>query len=595
MDNTREREDNFKWKKNGAKGKTGRKSAQRRKDKLQQKTAGSKFAQGSVDTYNDVSWYAKNSSILADAASYSYNQPVGSKLPTSVLYRINTESSSAFPTVTVTSSETKSSRTVPGVMNLYTGLLPGVSLNYQSPLNLAAQNIYSYVRYMNSGAKNYDPQDLMMYLLALDSAYACWNFYKRIYGLASSYSQSNWYLPKTLIETAGVDFDSVRSNLADFRMFLNVSAAKLTSFCTPATMPIFVRHSWMYSNVWADASNPKAQLYQFSPMYFYQYQENTNPQGGVLKPIPFCTFDYENMLYRSHGRVSQMSVEQMKRYLNALIDSLSLSEDIGVMSGDILKAYGQDKLFKLSSVEPEYVVTPVYNEEVLGQIHNATIVASHYKADDISSCVVTQNVSAGTIVCNPVFEGDRMEVNAVLVNSQKTSVSPQDTMVNTRLTAAWIDSVSGASATKHFTAVGSEFVYLAGMTFIDVEDPTRKPFIYGFKSHPHVLTYKTEDGFEPGTTFYNAMWNNVNENIVEYLEMDTMLHQFDWAPLVLPVLETITVGNDPNTGNIKSREYTFVGYAGDLSNWTVITADNLANLHLTALMSEFDIPQIGSF
>lgn len=590
MDNKRERENNYRWKK----GKKPNSSAKQGKVYSEQGDTKSKFPQGALTTgkFNDVSWYAKNSQILADAASFSYNQPVGSEIPYEKLFWINDEPSGSDPDVEISAVISKCATSIPGVMNLYVGILPGVSLQYQSPLNLAAQNIYSYVRYMNSGAKNYDPQDLMLYLMSLDSAYACWNFFKRIYGLVRSYSQSNWYSPRTLVETAGVDFQSVKDNLADFRMYLNVVAAKLMSFCTPATMPIFIRHSWIFSNVWADASNPKAQLYQFSPMYFYQYQETTNPQGGQLKPIPFCTFSDINAQYPSHQNVSQMNVSQMKSYLDGLITSLSLSEDIGVMSGDILKAYGQSKLFKLSPVVEDYIVTPTYNEEVLNQIHNSTIVASHYKASDIDSCVITQNVDAGTLVCNPVFQGDRMEFHSVLVNTQKTTVTPADTMVNTRLTATWVDSVAGATPTKHFTACGTEFVYMAGMTFIDYTDTTRKPFVYTFKSHPlfqsvHVPTGTTATGATLSKTL-----DNVTGSAVELQEMQTLLSQFDWAPLVLPVIETVKF-SAANT--VISREYRFVGIMGDVSNWTIIPDNNLANLHLTAVMSEFDIPQIGSF
>lgn len=217
--------------------------------------------------YNDPMWYAKNEAMLSDAASYSYNAPVGSSVP---IVMSNTTYSTTSPT------------SVPSVLALRTLPTIGISKDAASPANLAANNIYSFVRYQNSGAKNYDQADLMLYLLAMDSIYSCWNWLKRMYGYMAVYSQYNKTMPSALGLADGINTTDSISGLADFRLFLNRTAAQISSFCVPAVMPYFIRHSWMYSNVYRDSDTNKAQMYMFVPAGFYQYNETDSQYGGQL-------------------------------------------------------------------------------------------------------------------------------------------------------------------------------------------------------------------------------------------------------------------------------------------------------------------------
>lgn len=572
---------------------------------------GSKFPQSQIrSSYNDVSWYAKNDQILRDAASFSYNQPLGSKMPSGELSEMDVTPYES--TVDVEQRQLRCASSVPGVMTLYTAITPGYGRSYNDPLNLAAQNIYSYVRYMNSGAKNYDAPDLMLYLLCMDSAYACWNYYKRIYGLVRSYSQSNWYLPKALVETGCVDFQDIKENLADFRQYLNVTAAKLMSFCTPATMPIFVRHSWIFSNVWSDASQPKAQMYHFVPAYFYKYEEVSVPSGGMLKAIPFAKWESPTDQFPTHQTPSLKTLTELKDYLDSLINALVYSEDIGVMSGDILKAYGQNNLFKLTPVPEDYMVNPVYNEEVLGQIHNATIVSSVIEEDAFNTFSITQDPDTNYLRFTPQVKMDRMNCTSVLLNTQKTDVTPADTMINSRLCTTWKNDVK--MSLRQITSCGTEIVYAAGITYLDNSSPSnslRKPFIYAFKTFPvcNIGDFVSDtvrtvpEDYDLQDRNLVRMFNGRTNDTMEFFELATLYSNFDWAPILRPKLEVVhydMIAKASNPARIYadarvSRDYYFGGCWGDLSNWTILSEREISNLHLTAIMSEFDIPQIGSF
>lgn len=289
---------------------------------------------------NDPQWYFKDSQILADVASFSFNKPLGSRL------YINRQLSNPQSVNSV------ALETVPGLMTMHIAPSIGVSRDAQSPANLAAVNVYSYVRYKNSGASNYDAPDLMLYLIAMDSVYACWNWLKRIYGFASTYSQLNRYEPRAYMLANGVDIDDVTANLADFRGWLNVAANRISAFCVPATMTYNVRHSWLFSNVYKDSNTRKAQQYMYVPAYFYLYDEATTPKGGILKTIKVLGSDnpYDMTL---------LKVSDLKTILDTMLNALSYAEDIGIMSGDILKAYGEGGLFTVSTFEADYRVEAV--------------------------------------------------------------------------------------------------------------------------------------------------------------------------------------------------------------------------------------------
>lgn len=152
---------------------------------------------GATKAINDISWYAKTPQLLRDAASLSFNNALGA-----VVQEFNTQYNvSGEVNVTLASTINR----LPGIIRFRYAPVPGVANDYTSPVNLAAQNQYTFIRHANSGAKNYDAPDLMLYFMAINSIYNMINLGKRAYGLAMTYDQRNYYLPKGIVEAAGFD------------------------------------------------------------------------------------------------------------------------------------------------------------------------------------------------------------------------------------------------------------------------------------------------------------------------------------------------------------------------------------------------------
>lgn len=497
----------------------------------------------SESKYNGWDWYAKNQQQLIGAASFSYNTPLGDPLPWDSLVPKMDRAAVAGQGI----SGIAAFCFVPGI---------GRSANSTSPANLAAQNIYSYVRYMNSGAKNYDPADLMLYMMTFDSIYMMWNWMKRIYGYCNTYSAYNRYMPRAYAEAENIDFDDVSTQLADFRLMLNQFAARISSFCVPGVMPIFVRHSWLVSNIYKDSDTYKAQQYLYTPAGYYVYDETSSKFGGQL---------VWNDLIR---RKTKLKLVDLRDIMNAMLDAIAYSEDVGVMSGDILKAYGQDKLFTISPIEADYTVLPVYNTEVLNQMHNATL--HGYLAEaNFSKYNITQNPDTGYLVYNPrAPKGSNVNPStSIMINMQWDDVTPANTMVGTRLSACNID--DGDSGTYAFYAIGSEFIcreYV--ITFIDGGHTIQKSL---FESHVAAC---------------DVAPTAVRDQIAGLLGRLSITSQFDWHPLL------ILAAQDKSQSNPTFKCF---GMFGDVNNYTVLSQDNLKELHTTALLSEFNVPQIGSY
>lgn len=310
-----------------------------------------------VPKKNDVDWYARDPQLLLDAARIPFSNPLGDKI---ILHK---PGEIVSPGVTeVDSAYDSNTDGLPGILSLEIVPAVGYANVKTDPVNVAATALYAHVRYVNSGRKNYDPSDLMMYCLAMADIYSFIFWCKRIYGQAFVYSQRNKYVGRDLLQVDHVNATSIINNLANFRYWLNAFINKVQSFAIPADIYYFKRRAFMFSNYYIENSdgNVKDQLYQFTPCGWYKFVLDLNNVGSLeYSPLP------------SPG--SGMTFSDIANYGESLLQFITGDEDFGLMSGDILKAY-EGNIIGLTQLEEDYTVTPIYDLYVLEQFHNATIV-----------------------------------------------------------------------------------------------------------------------------------------------------------------------------------------------------------------------------
>lgn len=334
-------------------------------------------------TTNPADWYYPNEQLGKDSANISFNTMTGRP------FKIWNDS-----------SPFAEHAAAPGVMTLRLALGIGNSTDPNSIINVAGRSIYSWVRHQNSGHANYEAPDLLIYILAMQEIYAMYAHACRIYRTAMTYTYTNRYTPDVLLYQMGVDARNIRDNLAQFRAGLNVIAAKVSSLAVPNNFKTFERHSLLFSNVFLDSETERGQYYLFVPG-FYRVFDPTGDTGGFLK---------------THALPTNRTYDQILGFLNEMVESVLQDEDMNIMSGDILKAYGRENLYTVKGITEQETCLPTYNADILSQIENcnsACLIYDHIKGNnretekgayklDTSSLDITQ--TSGSIRFKPFMK-----------------------------------------------------------------------------------------------------------------------------------------------------------------------------------------------
>lgn len=484
--------------------------------------------------FNDPSWYAASAELLRDSASLSYNNAIGVKMDLGINGYLGNP------------SNCPGLKSSPGIMAFKVVPGPGISKDNSSAVNVAARNIYSFVRHQNSGHANYDSPDLMLYLLAMDEIYAFYNNLKRVYGVMSSYSIKNRYMPAALVTAMGFDYDDLIHHLPELRYYINMLCNKINTLCVPSTMTYMIRHSWLFSNVYADSDDPKAQLYVFRQGGYRTYEEKELPAVLKMNVLP-----------------SRIKYDDIRAAGDNMLSKIIESEDMNIMSGDILKAYGEGNLFRVVPVEDNYSVTPVYNEEVLMQIENMTILPSVSVNTDIS-----YDVDTNTIIYNPEIHSNSVGwATNRIINMHKSEVTPSDTMVATRLMVQpekeVISEENPGECSFYLTGMGSEFVIGARIYYYDETD--------------------TNDWELKSLDFQSVIYYEPDDYNPTDLSTITMIEKFDWHPCIWLIFHS------GQMGRLNFHNTDLVGYSFDLENYTIVDHLTLTKMHDTAILSEFGI------
>lgn len=444
-----------------------------------------------------------------------------------------------------------------GIMRI--GITPtvGYSNDPSSAVNLAAQKLYSKVRAANSGAKNYDKTDMMMVVLAMDSAYMLYEVCVRLYKVLNSYDLApvNRYIPDQLTLACNGSTE-LRAHLADFRAFLDLFAYKLSSICVPDCFDIIKRHSWLFSNVYTDASTSKNQMYVLAPHGLYIWNEVTD-EGAQLqyKTMPTITGNTDGLF---------TSVTSMMNAMDMLMDPLLGSEDVGEISGDLQKAFGQGGLITVATIDKDAILNPVYNREVLMQISNLNQAAMNWTNSSFNIVQNKDNLQSGPfLVTTPTLSSnqyDPLPYVKPILNFIDMDPTPDDILVATRLmTECAAIAGSGNSITVQESIFGTEVprgirVYTAMASSPTAISPTFSTF--------------SLDG--------NALIVNMQQVGATQANFNQICQwsQFDWAPALHLSLVNTT-----------ESAYLYQGAVVDLCNYMYMPFSTLKWLHENCIMS----------
>lgn len=497
--------------------------------------------------------FIKNPQLLDDSSRISFSNPAGLPLDWDA-YGETWEQVSGAGSV------------IPGICVAEIDMIPGLSENALSPINLAALEQFVFIRSRITKRLPYQRQDIILTEAAVDSFFYTWNFAARAYRLVSDVNVFNRYKPQALIEAMRIDYNDLVANAADFRYALNVLVDNAQNLCVPANIEYFRRHSALMSNVYCDSTNVKAQIYLFRPHSYYVYNETSSSTGSFLQ--------YRNF-YGSGKLKTADIINILQTQLNAILSSSS----IGNISGDIAYSFGSS-LTKLTYLGEFDTQAYVFDEKLLSQFHNLNVIpaSTTISSDDLATWNITQNPSTETVVFNPVVGRldpgaapsyvDRVTPDFVrgsypqMINSKWDSPQPVDNMVMTRF----------KTMTYRVTGEDDDIYYIATCGTELVRDLDIIYLNYSSNNTPTIISQSV-----PLTMIYGT---NAAE-CASLARLAAMTTNFDWFPLIYVALGT---SNMPGSYNLTSIQ-------GDLANYTLIGLADLRKMNLAAILSEFNVPE----
>lgn len=506
--------------------------------------------------HNSISWYSQNPDMFRDSSMIPFSEVMG--LPLTPDPQFVPEDPG--PTPGVISRDTRI--TQPGFMRIgYAMTLGRDTLLQDGPtpldaINVASQKIYAWVRHANSGSRNYDASDLMMYLMNAANVYARYVELMRAYSYAYTYNTRNRYLPDAILTGLGFFPNSLQENLAQCRLDIEYIRAKLVSFAVPKTMPLFQRAMWMNEFVYMDCVGEKAMYYAFVPDVLYNYSGFTAETGSELiaKPRP--------KLVNFHEYATQLSME---------IDAILKDEDVGIYSGDIQKAYTDSELFQFPAIPLEFNSTPIYNADVAMAIQNGTLVGEPVTTGDSWNIKQFNNVLGQT---TPVKRSDKGLYTTSMLNVLHAVPTPDEVILYTRFKAVIAKELTMGS---FFTGVSK-----ANIQICDIFVLTEITLLQNTGYKLRVDEKRVDDKFE-------LLNYTINSNYVDVENSDSwrsILHksQIECLPILM-----LGKDNDKNDATMH-----FLGYSVDTQNYTLIDAVELAKLHGTAILSQFNVNAVAN-
>lgn len=481
---------------------------------------------------NDPSWYMQYPILLDSSGTYKFNLPVG--MPINL--------GGKYPSLSV-----------PGIMVLATHVAPGIATDVDSPINVQARRLYTYMRATRSGSALYDPADVMTYLLAIDSAYCFYFAMKRMVGCVNRADAANRYVPEDLVAALGFDYSNIQKNVADLTSYLQTYAARLSSFYVPADMTFLARHSTIFSNIYMDKASYKSQFYVYDPSGFYKFVETATPNEPA------------ELQYTRWTGVTGRTVDDIYTMGESLIRPLVASGDVNQISTDIFNAFSNRGFYTVADIPMYYMVMPVYDVEMLNQIQNATLTG------EVDTDKITQDVDRGILTFNPrVYGASTAEAAApylhdILLSVQYDYTDAPHVMTSTRLS---LNVYFNSSDSKmYIRSCGSEWIEYA--------------YVY---QHIWENGEVTLDRLQIDR---NVNVINMTSSAIEYSDFTQFMPNwavfstFDFHPILYAWTLNDGAGSKP-IFSAASFNYDYI---------TVLDDNEIQKLHYAALLSEFFVPQ----
>lgn len=486
---------------------------------------------------NDPRWWGSEDYVKS-VASFNFASPLGMPVP----YTFLDDPNATFRW----KKATNSIGTIPGIMAI--DILPtmGVARDAVDPVNQYIRTVFTKLRSTNNQNAPYQPADLGMYILAIDSIHMGIEQLIRMYGVARTYAAMNRYYPDALLQAMGVDprasSGGIYNNLADMRAAILNLMIKVQTLAIPRGINLNERHREIVKYVYKDGESVKAQMYLFRTPYLYEYEDAGSPSGGklVAKEMPIGQgFGYWIA-----------AVDQM-------INKLATSSLFAVVSGDIIKSFTYEKLYTMPFFDELYTVVPINNPEILLEIHNLKVVGDRW---DNTAFDITQDPDTASLEAWPyTTTGDLPSAGSIncVIDVPVDNPNADLVMVATRLATVGLTGwIPDKNAYKFVpSCLGTEMVI--------------RLTIFAYDEAGTLKTFTTD--------------RNTISGMATMRDWAGMELFFDWHPHMYVI-----------TTNSSKESVSLDTIVSELSNYTVIEAGDLTKMHDMAVYGALTIVDVDN-
>lgn len=484
--------------------------------------------------------------MVENVAQFSFNNPAG--LPIRVIntgYSYSDTNRLYFP----------------GLMTISYVYGPGSSDGPNSAVNLAAQNLFAFVRHVNSGATNYDTNDLMMYVLAITTAYVLYIDMRRALGLTLRYKQSNRYFNRAILQGLGYDVDSLEKKIPQFCFLINKLVRQLGTLPIPSNLGFVKRITSTPDCIYEDRNVKKAQLYAFVPSGFYTYEEtDVDPETEILVP-PYLKYNDRSTF--ANATTGLFGIDELTTLVDTVVNKLRGSEAIAKLSGDIMKAYG-DNIYHLTEVDESYETPIVVDDSVLTAIHNA------FTSGPIKSLNIL-GVEPDPKTGQPPYIKWSPEISSSWGGQSPTIANKE---FRAFMTGSRIIDIDADDPTPMEVMAATRFIassYSANLDNVGIEIPTE-------------FTLHTLD--ETGAIskmHFNSIVPTSTTNYMDFIQLVAKVSKFDFAPFIY------TSKNGPD------GYPAYVQLTGDTNNYTTVDRTHLQSMNEVWVLSLWDVPEVATY
>lgn len=493
-----------------------------------------------VPERNDYTFYVYDEQVSKDAASFSY--PYLQGLNHAINVKTVTYDTTGNGTV---STVTKRSVDLQQAMGIAYIPYYGYNSQVNDGINIAAMELFTFIRHKARGARTYQASDCEMYVLAASDVYSNLMEAKRILGIAQSYSPENRGFPTLLAQAAGENYlPAVQKTLADKRMRWNVLASKANSIAVPKNFKVFLRRAYVSSNVFADSDSGRGQFYVFRKKGYHVWEAQESSQGTMLK--------YEEFVHSG----ADSHLEELLNAVETQLTAILTDDDAQTISGDILNAFGDAEMHEIVMTDEKYVTPVVFDEDILNQIENAVAWKTHTFGSAVSipsgAFDVTQHtetasgrnyITSGLVLNLKVTNVNFQVMERVVFNSHSTKPDRKTNIEWSRLTSVGVLFNGNVTGT-----LNNQLAIHAGIELID-----------GF------WYYHMSGSLTPTASLLDSNQLSANTSAAGQAQTAVALSQFDWHPILYI-----------NQGGTNSPQ---LGICGDLKYYTFVEAETMASLH----------------